>query len=156
RSMGIRSTIDALSKRNARQYNLECHNGRIPRCRNERAYRKPLRRPLADGRYDQTFTRGDIRQHTDGARRAGRRQGIAVSDRRPHRRHEPHHIDLPIRASTDLIVIQRHLLVIAASAVTALALWPLLGAHKTPAATFTPAPLVRDYLTRNRQIAFYE
>ncbi len=53
-------------------------------------------------------------------------------------------------------MIPRHLLVIAASALTALALWPLLAAHQTPAATFTPAPLVRDYLTRNAQIAFYE
>lgn len=53
-------------------------------------------------------------------------------------------------------MIPRNLLVIAASAITALALWPLLGSHQTPAATFTPAPLVRDYLTRTQIIAFYE
>jgi tetratricopeptide (TPR) repeat protein len=54
-------------------------------------------------------------------------------------------------------VIPRNLLVLAASAATALALWPFLASHQTaPTPTFTPAPLVRDYLTRNEQIAFFE
>ncbi|MBV8638411.1 MAG: tetratricopeptide repeat protein [Candidatus Eremiobacteraeota bacterium] len=48
------------------------------------------------------------------------------------------------------------LALIAAGVLTALALWPFLSSHQTPAATFTPAPLVRDYLTRNAVIAFYE
>ena len=50
----------------------------------------------------------------------------------------------------------RSLLAIVAGAVTALALWPVLGTHRAPAASVTPAPLVRDYETRDRLITFYE
>ncbi|HET9030839.1 MAG TPA: tetratricopeptide repeat protein [Candidatus Aquilonibacter sp.] len=45
---------------------------------------------------------------------------------------------------------------IAAAAITALAMWPALAARITPAAGATPAPLVRDYLTRDRLIGFFE
>ncbi|MDE2481095.1 MAG: tetratricopeptide repeat protein [bacterium] len=50
----------------------------------------------------------------------------------------------------------RSLAAIMAGAVTALALWPVLGAHRAPAASFTPAPLVRDYESRDRLVSFYE
>ncbi len=43
-----------------------------------------------------------------------------------------------------------------AGAIVALALWPALRADRAPAATFTPAPLVRDYLLRDQLVAFYE
>lgn len=43
-----------------------------------------------------------------------------------------------------------------AGAIVALAMWPLLGAHRTPAATFTPAPVIADYKMRDQLVAFYE
>jgi tetratricopeptide (TPR) repeat protein len=43
-----------------------------------------------------------------------------------------------------------------AGAIVALAMWPFLGAHRTPAATITPAPVIADYKTRDQLIAFYE
>jgi tetratricopeptide (TPR) repeat protein len=53
--------------------------------------------------------------------------------------------------------------VLSAIAFMAIALWPMLGSRHaeasrlhTPSATFTMAPITRDYLTRNKVIAFYE
>lgn len=43
-----------------------------------------------------------------------------------------------------------------AGALVALALWPVLEAGRAPAATMTPAPLTRDYESRDQIIAFYE
>ena len=50
----------------------------------------------------------------------------------------------------------RSSLTIMAGALTALAMWPIVQSHRAPAAVFTPAPIVRDYLTRDRIITFYE
>lgn len=43
-----------------------------------------------------------------------------------------------------------------AGAIVALAIWPVLMRNPAPAATFTPAPVMRDYQLRDRFIAFYE
>jgi len=45
---------------------------------------------------------------------------------------------------------------ILAGALAALAIWPAVAANRAPAVIATPAPLVRDYKTRDRLIAFYE
>jgi tetratricopeptide (TPR) repeat protein len=50
----------------------------------------------------------------------------------------------------------RALLTIAAGAIAALAVWPVFGWHRAPAAIFTPAPVVADYRSRDRLVAFYE
>lgn len=50
----------------------------------------------------------------------------------------------------------RSLLVILAGAIVALALWPSLVLKRAPAASFTPAPVMRDYELRDQFIAFYE
>lgn len=43
-----------------------------------------------------------------------------------------------------------------AGAAAALAIWPLAVSHQSAAATFTPAPVTRDYESRDRLIAFFE
>lgn len=35
-------------------------------------------------------------------------------------------------------------------------MWPILQTNRAPAASFTPAPLIRDYESRDKIIAFYE
>ncbi|HEY8315137.1 MAG TPA: tetratricopeptide repeat protein [Candidatus Baltobacteraceae bacterium] len=49
-------------------------------------------------------------------------------------------------------------LVITAGAIIALAVWPTIVAHRAqaPAASFTPAPVDRDYLQRDKYVAFEE
>lgn len=48
------------------------------------------------------------------------------------------------------------MLAIVAGAVAALAIWPTFISRQAPAATFTPAPLLRDYASRDQIITFYE
>ncbi len=43
-----------------------------------------------------------------------------------------------------------------AGAIVALAVWPTLMLKRAPAASFTPAPITRDYELRDQFIAFYE
>jgi len=50
----------------------------------------------------------------------------------------------------------RGILGITAGAIIALAVWPAIITHRAPAATFTPAPVMRDYLQRDALVAFEE
>lgn len=43
-----------------------------------------------------------------------------------------------------------------AGAVAALALWPVFASHQTVGASFTPAPVLRDYESRDRYVSFFE
>ncbi|HEV7179276.1 MAG TPA: tetratricopeptide repeat protein [Candidatus Baltobacteraceae bacterium] len=48
------------------------------------------------------------------------------------------------------------ILIVMAGAIFALAVWPSFMSRQAPAASFTPAPVMRDYTLRNQYVSFYE